>query len=122
MSTGAGRKAGDFRGSENKRGPTLTISTRSGKTPKDMLSRRYLWSSGGLPKDGKRRPQLISIERMRLFVITDDKASLIFHPLVIVGAIAVARLVAALATISGGQAMTWLLLVVLAESGLTAFN
>ena len=70
----------------------------------------------------KRRPHLIATERLRLFVITDDKASIIFHLLVIVGAACVAGLVAALSTISSGRAMTWVLLVVLAESGLTAFN
>jgi len=70
----------------------------------------------------KRRPHLIATERLRLFVITDDKASIIFHLLVIAGAACVAGLVAALSTVSSGQAMTWVLLVVLAESGLTAFN
>jgi signal transduction histidine kinase/CheY-like chemotaxis protein len=70
----------------------------------------------------KRRPDLIATERLRLFVITDDKASIIFHLLVIVGAACVAGLVAALSTVSSGRAMTWVLLVVLAETGLTAFN
>jgi len=70
----------------------------------------------------KRRPHLIATERLRLFVITDDKASIIFHLLVIAGGACVAGLVATLANISSSQAMTWLFLVVLAESGLTAFN
>lgn len=70
----------------------------------------------------ERRPHLITTERLRLFVITDDKASIIFHLLVIVGAACVAGLVGALSTVSSGQAIIWVLLVVLAESGLTAFN
>ena len=70
----------------------------------------------------ERRPDLIATERLRLFVVTDDKASIIFHLLVIAGAVCVAGLVAALSSISSGRAIAWVLLVVLAESGLTAFN
>ena len=70
----------------------------------------------------RRRPHLVATERLRLFVITDDKASIIFHLLVVVGAGCVAGLTRALANTSSGQAVTWLILVLLAESGLTAFN
>jgi len=79
-------------------------------------------SDGVSPEWQERRRELIATERLRLFVITDDKASVIFHLLVIVGAACVAGLVQALANVSSGYAVTWLALVVLAEAAMTAFN
>lgn len=69
-----------------------------------------------------RRPQQIAIERMRLFCVVDDKASLIFHGLVILGSISVASLVGAVVKTSGTAIVTWLTLVVLAESIVVALN
>lgn len=109
-------------GDEVMAGPTMGQSAARTPANHTVEATQEIELEGSGNEWHNRRPRLIANEQLRLFVITDDKASIIFHVLVIAGGACVAGLVWALSTISSGQAMIWLCLVVLAESGLTVFN
>jgi signal transduction histidine kinase len=102
--------------------PTSTTGRFAEGRPRDGGETIGEAPAGNGIEPNRETTHLVSTERLRLFVITDDKASIIFHLLVVAGAACVAGLVSALSNVSSGRAIAWFLLVALAEAALTALN
>jgi signal transduction histidine kinase len=84
-------------------------------------------SSDGVPDIidagwNERRPRLVATERLRLFCVVDQKSSLIFHTLIVVGSTTVAGLVLAVADVARIPVAIWLAVVLLTDVSIFLLN